>query len=56
MQGEFLADAKNRELQLEALAHVNVQRYIDNDEIEGDPFSAKAICDVGLVLRAAITV
>jgi len=46
MQGELLGDERMLELQSEALAHVTVQKCIDNGEIESYPFSVKAVCDI----------
>ena len=46
LKNDYSADAKKRDLQLEARAHIEVQQWIDGGGIEGRPTDAGAICDI----------
>jgi len=46
VRDDFSDDPETRVLQLEARAHVAVQQWIDEDTIDGRPFSTKAICEI----------
>lgn len=46
MHGNYSDDAKKRDLQLEARAHITVQKWIDSDGIAAAPFSTEAICEI----------
>jgi len=45
MHGNFSDDNERRDVQLEALAYVAVQKWIDNEEIDASPFSLENICE-----------
>ncbi len=46
LKNEYSADLKKRNLQLEAKAHVTVQRWIDQGALAGKAVTADAICEV----------
>ncbi len=46
LKGDYSKDAKNRDLQLEAKAHIDVQRWIDNGGLKGRAVAADAITDI----------
>jgi Fic family protein len=46
MHEEYSDDVKKHELQLEARAHITVQRWIDEEGTAAAPFSTKTICEV----------
>lgn len=46
MHDDYSDDAKKRDLQLEARAHITVQKWIDDDGISSSPFSTETICDI----------
>jgi len=46
LHDNYSDDAKKRDLQLEARAHITVQKWIDDDGIAAAPFSIKAIREV----------
>jgi Fic family protein len=46
LQGDYSKDAKKRDLQLEAKAHIGVQQWIDDGAIKGRTVSADAIRDI----------
>src|SRR5882724_12250439 len=43
LKGDFSKDAKKRDLQLEAKAHIAVQQWIDSGGLKGWAFTADAI-------------
>ncbi len=45
MLGNFSDDNETRDVQLEALAYVAVQKWIDKEEIDVSPFSLENICE-----------
>jgi len=46
LKGDYSSDAKKRDLQLEAKAHVAVQQWIDNGGLEGRAVAAEAIREI----------
>ena len=46
MKNDFSADLVNRNLQLEAVAHVTVQGWIDEGALKGRAVTADAICEI----------
>ncbi|MBY3433558.1 Fic family protein [Rhizobium laguerreae] len=46
MHDDYSDDAKKRDLQLEARAHITVQKWIDDDGISSAPFSTEVICEI----------
>jgi Fic family protein len=46
MHGDYSADPAKRNLQLEAKAHVAVQKWIDEGSLDGRAFTAAGICEV----------
>jgi Fic family protein len=46
MRGDYSADPAKRNLQLEAKAHIAVQRWIDEGGLDGRAFTATGICEV----------
>jgi Fic family protein len=46
LNNDFTGDAKKRDLQLEAKAHIVVQEWIDAGGLGGDIFSADALCSI----------
>lgn len=46
LHGNYSADLRKRNLQQEALAHISVQKWIDNGGIKNSPFSYDAICEI----------
>ncbi len=60
MKNDYSADTRTRTLQLEAKAHVAVQRWIDGGGVSGCAVTAEAICEIhrrfGELLPAALLV
>ena len=46
LHGEYSKDAKKRDLQLEAKAHIVVQHWIDDGGLKGRAVTADAICEI----------
>ena len=46
LKGDYSKDAKKRDLQLEAKAHIDVQRWIDAGGLKGRSVTADAITDI----------
>ncbi|MDH5254975.1 MAG: Fic family protein [Gammaproteobacteria bacterium] len=46
LQGDYSKDAKKRDLQLEARAHIEVQRWIDGGALRGRSVTAAALQDI----------
>jgi hypothetical protein len=46
MHDDYSDDAKKRDLQLEARAHIAVQKWIDDDGIASASFSTEVICEI----------
>ena len=46
LKDDYSKDAKKRDLQLEAKAHIAVQRWIDGDNLKGRALTAEAIRDI----------
>jgi len=46
LKGNYSEDAKKRDLQLEAKAHIAVQRWIDTDGLESPPTTARSISEI----------
>ena len=46
LKDDYSKDAKKRDLQLEAKAHIAVQRWIDGGGVKGRALTAEAICDI----------
>ena len=46
MNSEYSTDPKSRSLQHEAIAHIQVQRWIDGGGVKGRGVSAAAICEI----------
>lgn len=45
LNGDYSADAKKRDLQLEAKAHIAVQKWIDHGGLSGRAFTLDGICE-----------
>src|SRR5690606_35231581 len=45
LRNDYSADAQKRNLQLEAKAHITVQRWIDEGGLKGRAVTAEAICE-----------
>jgi Fic family protein len=46
LKGEYSTDARKRDLQLEAKAHIEVQRWVDEGGLKGRPATAEAISEI----------
>ena len=46
LKGDFSGNAKKRNLQLEAKAHIEVQRWIDNGGLKGNATTRNGICEI----------
>jgi Fic family protein len=46
LKGDYSKDTKKRDLQLEAKAHITVQRWIDAGGLKGRAVTADAICEI----------
>jgi Fic family protein len=46
LKGDYSKDAKKRDLQLEAEAHIAVQQWIDNGGLKGRAVAADSICEI----------
>src|ERR1700719_2773477 len=46
LKGDYSKDAKQRDLQLEAKAHIDVQRWIDNGGLKGRSVAADSITEI----------
>lgn len=46
LKGDYSHDARKRDLQLEAKAHIAVQRWIDGDGLKGRALAADSICEI----------
>ena len=46
LKGDYSRDAKKRDLQLEAKAHIEVQRWIDSGSLKGHAVAADSITDI----------
>src|SRR4029077_11154762 len=46
LKGDYSKDAKKRDLQLEAKAHIDVQRWIDSGSLKGRSVTADAITEI----------
>lgn len=46
LKDDYSKDAKKRDLQLEARAHIAVQRWIDGGGVNGRALTSEAICDI----------
>src|ERR1700761_7283187 len=46
LKGDYSRDAKKRDLQLEAQAHIAVQQWIDEGGVQGRAVTADAICEI----------
>lgn len=46
MEGDYSADPKKRDLQLEAKAHIEVQKWIDEDGLAGQPTAPTSIIEI----------
>ena len=46
MHDDYSDGARKRDLQLEARAHIAVQKWIDDDVIDAAPFSTEVICEI----------
>jgi len=46
LKGDYSHDAKKRDLQLEAKAHIAVQQWIDSGELRGRSLTAESICEI----------
>ena len=51
---DFSSDAKQRNLQLEAMAHIATQRWIDEGGLIGAPASIDAVCEIHRRFEAAL--
>ncbi len=54
LKGDYSTDAKKRDLQLEAKAHIEVQRWIDEGGVHGRPNSVEAIREIHRRFCAAV--
>ena len=46
LKGDYSGDAKKRNLQLEAKAHISVQQWIDNGGLNGRPVAADSVMEI----------
>jgi len=46
LKGDYSQDAKKRDLQLEAKAHIAVQQWIDSGGLRGRPTTPSAVCEI----------
>src|SRR5207244_2865762 len=46
LKGEYSNDAKKRDLQLEAKAHISVQQWIDAGGLKSRPVTRDSICEI----------
>lgn len=46
LKNDYSRDAKKRDLQLEARAHIEVQQWIDSGGLEGRALTANSVCEV----------
>src|SRR5487761_645591 len=46
LQGDYSKDPKKRDLQLEAMAHIAVQQWIDEGGLRGRAVAASSICEI----------
>lgn len=46
LKNDFSQDRKERDLQVEAKAHIAVQQWIDQGGIKGEAFTANSICEI----------
>lgn len=46
MQSDYSDDKKKRDLQLEARAHITVQKWIDDGGLESDPYSVASVLEI----------
>ncbi len=46
LKDDYSKDAKKRDLQLEAKAHISVQQWIDSGGLKGRPLTAGSVCEV----------
>jgi Fic family protein len=46
LKGDYSNDAKKRDLQLEAKAHITVQQWIDDGGLKGRAVAAESVCDI----------
>ena len=46
LEGDYSQDATKRDLQLEARAHIEVQRWIDEDGLPGSPTSTASVLEI----------
>jgi Fic family protein len=46
LKGDYSQDAKKRDLQFEAKAHIAVQQWIDSGGLRGRPTTASAVCEI----------
>src|SRR5580698_882297 len=46
LKGDYSKDAKKRDLQLEAKAHITVQQWIDSGGLKGRAVTAESICEI----------
>jgi Fic family protein len=46
LKGDYSGDARKRNLQLEAKAHISVQQWIDNGGLDGHPVAADSIMEI----------
>ncbi|MDD3030275.1 MAG: Fic family protein [Alphaproteobacteria bacterium] len=46
LKKDYSRDKKKRDLQLEASAHISVQKWIDDGGLDAHPASVEAICDI----------
>ncbi len=46
LKDDYSNDAKKRDLQLEAKAHITVQQWLDSGALKGRPLTADSVCEV----------
>ncbi|HJM43092.1 MAG TPA: Fic family protein, partial [Nitrospinota bacterium] len=46
LKNDYSADAKKRNLQLEAMAHITVQKWIDEGGLKGRAPTAEGLCEI----------
>jgi Fic family protein len=46
LENDYSADPRRRDLQREARAHVEVQRWIDAGGLRGSPFASESVCEI----------
>src|SRR5258708_28004777 len=54
LKDDYSNDARKRDLQLEAKAHINVQKWIDEGGLRGRVLTSDGVCEIHLRFRALL--